>query len=99
MVTTGIAQVMVNMLDRGWGIQEAISAPRVHSDGALAFVDARIPPLVIDRLRAMGHRFELTQSDFGRPAFARINAILIDRERRLLHSGTDPFGDAGAAGI
>lgn len=96
MVPTGIAQILVNTLDRGWSIQDAVAAPRVHCEGWDSLVDGRIDPDVIAELRAMGHRLVVRQPGYAQPAFSRINAIAFDGDG-VATSGTDQFGDAGAA--
>ena len=94
----GVVQILANVLDRGWDLQRAVAAPRIHNDGFTSQVDARIGPRVIDRLRELGHRLKVVRPAFARPAFARINDIALDGDGTL-RSGTDQFGDAGAAAV
>lgn len=96
MVPTGIVQILVNVLDRGWSIQDAVAAPRVHCEGWDSLVDGRIEPAVIAELEAMGHRLVVRHPGYAQPAFSRINAIAFDSDG-VAWSGTDQFGDAGAA--
>jgi gamma-glutamyltranspeptidase/glutathione hydrolase len=95
-ITTGVAQVLVDLLDRGQTLQAAIDAPRVHNESGGSQVDARFPPEVIDRLRSMGHAIEVVRPLFAQPAWARINGIVLS-DTQEASSGVDPFGDAGAA--
>jgi gamma-glutamyltranspeptidase / glutathione hydrolase len=95
-ITTGVAQVLVSVVDDGLGIQQAIEAPRVHNEGWPSQVDARLNADVRDRLAAMGHNVEVVQSAFAQPGWARINGIMFSAADQL-SSGVDPFGDAGAA--
>lgn len=95
-IISGVVQVLVNVLDHGWPLQEAIGAPRVHHEGTLSEVDGRLDHSVVDRLRGLGHRPRVISSEYARPAFSRINGILIAPDGRA-ESGVDPFGDAGGA--
>jgi gamma-glutamyltranspeptidase/glutathione hydrolase len=95
-ITTGVSQVLVNLLDYGQALQTAIDAPRVHNESGGSELDARFPPGVADRLRSMGHPIEVVSPAFAQPAWARINAICVS-DTGETSSGVDPFGDAGAA--
>jgi gamma-glutamyltranspeptidase / glutathione hydrolase len=95
-ITTGVAQVLVGVVDHGLGMQEAIQAPRVHNEGGSSQVDVRVSAHVRDRLAEMGHGVEVVQSSFAQPGWARINGIMFSAPDPL-SSGVDPFGDAGAA--
>jgi gamma-glutamyltranspeptidase/glutathione hydrolase len=97
-IITGVAQILVNMLDRGWEVQEAVEAPRVHNEGDASQIDGRLGRDVAGRLAAMGHRFSTVTPRYARPVFSRINAIAIDADGTLA-GGTDPFGDAGASAV
>jgi gamma-glutamyltranspeptidase/glutathione hydrolase len=95
-ITTGVAQVLANVVDHGPGLQEAIDAPRVHNEGGSSQVDARFGADVRDRLAAMGHAVDVVQSGVAEPGWARINGILFSPPNQF-SSGVDPFGDGGAA--
>jgi gamma-glutamyltranspeptidase/glutathione hydrolase len=47
-----ILQIIVNVLDHGLTVPEAIEAPRVHLEGAALQVEGGIDPDVADRLEA-----------------------------------------------
>lgn len=96
MVPTGIAQILVHLIDRGWSTQEAVAAPRVHCEGWDSLIDGRFDPAVTDALTAMGHRLRIVRPGYAQPVFSRINAIAVDAAGNAT-SGTDQFGDAGAA--
>jgi gamma-glutamyltranspeptidase / glutathione hydrolase len=78
-VITSVVQVLVNMLDFGMGIQEAIAAPRIHiegsdpkePDGKLVremFADSRLERGVLKELERMGHEITLKlDGDFALP--------------------------------
>ena len=97
-------QTLVNIIDFGMNVQEAIEAPRWSSrafpaspfphtmrPGDLS-VESRIPEAVQDALRAKGHRLSVAEPwSLGSNA-----AILIDWQTGLLKAGADPRVDAYA---
>jgi gamma-glutamyltranspeptidase/glutathione hydrolase len=95
-IITGVAQMLVNLIDRGRSVQDVVAAPRVHNEGWDSQVDARIPAETREVLARMGHQLEVVTSGYGTPGFSRINAIAIDDHDRLT-SGVDVFSEAGAA--
>jgi gamma-glutamyltranspeptidase/glutathione hydrolase len=95
-IITGVVQILVNVLDHAWTLQDAIDAPRVHHEGGVCEVDARLSRSVVDRLRDLGHRPGIVVSEYARPAFSRITGIEIAADGQAT-SGVDPFSDAGAA--
>ncbi|MBI4278912.1 MAG: gamma-glutamyltransferase [Armatimonadetes bacterium] len=97
-IITGVAQILVNVLDRHWKLQDAVEAPRVHNEGWESQVDGRVPVGVVDELRRMGHSLEVVMPRFARPGFSRINGIAAGPDGTL-SSGVDPFSDAGAAAV
>jgi gamma-glutamyltranspeptidase/glutathione hydrolase len=69
-VITAVVQVLVNVLDFGMSIQEAIEAPRIHIEGSdpkvpagkllrRMFVDSRHVPEVVQDLERRGHEVVL----------------------------------------
>jgi gamma-glutamyltranspeptidase/glutathione hydrolase len=51
-----ILQAIINVLDDGLSLQEAVEAPRVWTQGQELEVEATIPPAVRDALMARGHQ-------------------------------------------
>lgn len=97
-IITGVAQILVNLIDRGWGLQDAVGAPRVHNEGWESLVSTHIPEATREELRRRGHRFSEVTPGFALPIFSRINGIAFDQAGRLA-SGVDPYCDAGAASV
>jgi gamma-glutamyltranspeptidase/glutathione hydrolase len=97
-IITGVAQILVNVLDRGWSLQDAVAAPRVHNEGWESEVDDRISLAVREELQRLGHRFTLVSPRFARPVFSRINGIAFELSGHCA-SGVDTLSDAGAAGL
>jgi gamma-glutamyltranspeptidase/glutathione hydrolase len=94
-IVTGLAQVLVRVIQRGEPLPDAIAAPRIHCDGAAVELDERVAAQLELELRARGHEVEPRAASFGAPAFARVNAIEITPGR--LVGAADPFSNAGAA--
>lgn len=49
-------QALINLIDHGMSLQEAVEAPRVWTEGNALEVEQTIPEAVREKLRAMGHR-------------------------------------------
>jgi gamma-glutamyltranspeptidase/glutathione hydrolase len=49
-------QALVNLIDHGMSLQEAVEAPRVWTEGLMLEVEGAIPESVQASLRAMGHQ-------------------------------------------
>lgn len=89
-------QVLLNALEFGMGIQEAIEAPRIILDAAPNFyragseitirAESRIPQETLDRLGSMGHRIQLA------PGFSlgANSGIVRDPATGALLAGADP---------
>lgn len=96
-IPTAIAQVIVNLVDRGLGMQDAIAASRLHAEGPEVLLDDRFDPAVFEGLRALGHHVvagEKTPCSFN---FAQPNGIAVGAGGEL-HGGADPFTPAAAVG-
>jgi gamma-glutamyltranspeptidase/glutathione hydrolase len=48
-------QALINLIDHGMSLQEAVEAPRVWTEGNALEVEQAIPEAVREKLRAMGH--------------------------------------------
>jgi gamma-glutamyltranspeptidase / glutathione hydrolase len=49
-------QALVNLIDHGMTLQEAVEAPRVWTEGNALEVEPAVPESVREKLRAMGHK-------------------------------------------
>ena len=89
-------QVLLNILDFGMGIQEAIEAPRIALVADPNFyragsditvrLEGRIAPQVIDDLEAMGHIVEVAHKwEFG-----NMQGVLMNPETGTMMAGADP---------
>jgi gamma-glutamyltranspeptidase/glutathione hydrolase len=91
-ITHTNSQLLVNLLDLGMNVQQAISAPRVAYNGAglKLIVSRRFSPQTIDTLRTLGHDIELGESGVAQ-------AIGIDPRTRTYTGGADPRQHGGVA--
>ncbi len=97
-----VAQTLVNLIDFGMNIQDAVAAPRFGYGGPeetgtsikpIWIVEDRVPESVVDRLKAMGHEIRIVASEGG-----AVNGITRDPVTGLLIGGADPRGRSYAIG-
>ena len=96
-IITSVCQTLINVIDHAMNIQDAVAAPRVHSQWVPDEIDIEpvgFPRELVAALGSLGH--ELDQS-YG--WWSQVNAIEVDSKRGLLLGGADPrAGDGKAAG-
>jgi gamma-glutamyltranspeptidase/glutathione hydrolase len=97
-ITTGVMHAMMNKIDFGMGVQEAIDGLRVHCQGHETQVDARLPHEVQQGLAALGHIVEPQPANPYSMHFGRVNAIYIDPASGAMHAGTGTPWHSAAAG-
>jgi gamma-glutamyltranspeptidase/glutathione hydrolase len=74
-----VAQAIVNLVDHGMSLQEAVEAPRVFAKGPLAEVETGHDPALTEGLRALGHPAQPVNSVAGCMA-----AIAFEPEGRMV---------------
>ena len=99
-------QVLVNVIDFGMGIQQAIEAPRFRVDADPSFykpgaamtlaLEARLPRSVLDTLKGMGHTLEMLPSFTAGVGGAQ--GILFNLEAGTMTAGADPRRSGYAIG-
>ena len=98
-IITVVLQVIMNVIDFGMDIQEAISAPRIHHQW---FPDKIFTErfAVVDDVKAnlekMGYKFAEMYPSFR--IIGRAQGILIDTDTGVVYGATDPRGRGKAAG-
>lgn len=98
-VISAVYQVVLNLVDFQRGMQGAISAPRVHSEGAAVEISTRYPQAAIDGLERMGHDLTLREESLSSSFFARPSGIMIDPDTGELRGGVHQYTPATAVGI
>ncbi len=93
------AQAMVQHLDFGLPLQDAISAPRVRLwDGTVAEVEPRVAPGVMDALRERGHDAKPFAVPYAMHA-GGMQAIRRNPETGLMTGAADPRRDGWVVGV
>jgi len=100
-IISAVAEVIVNVIDYGMTIDQAIEAPRFHcyssggKAGSLA-LESRFPGKVVAELKKLGHQVE-TKEGFD-PYFGGVQGILIPPGEGVLKGGADSRRDSACAG-
>ncbi len=94
-IITGTLQTILNVIDFGMDVQDAVSAPRIHHQWTpdYLYVSTEIAPDVVHLLRQMGH-----------PAVhytpgSSVQAVHFDAETGLYFGAADPRGIGRALGV
>jgi gamma-glutamyltranspeptidase / glutathione hydrolase len=93
-ITVAVLQVLLNVLEWGMGIQEAILAPRFSATSDVIDIANRIPFSTEAALREMG--YDVRRSPQSYP-FAAVHGISVFGDS--IEGGADPQRDGYAAGI
>ncbi len=95
MIITTVLQTLINVIDFGMNIQDAVAAPRFHHQWRpdRLLLEPEHPRDVVARLEDWGHPVRVSEFHFGASV-----AILRDPETGLLWGGVDPRRDSAAAG-
>ena len=91
-ITLSIAQAIVNVVDFGMTMAEAVAAPRISATSDTIDVSNRIPRFVTDVLAADGYPIGRSHLSF---AFAAVHGITVDGEGKMA-GGADPQRDGMA---
>jgi gamma-glutamyltranspeptidase/glutathione hydrolase len=100
-----LPQVLVNIIDFGMNIQDAIDAPRVVYAGPqetgtaikpIWAVEERFPADVVAKLKAMGHEVRLVAWETG--PLGGVTGVMRDPASGALTGGADPRGRSYAIG-
>jgi gamma-glutamyltranspeptidase/glutathione hydrolase len=89
----GHVQTVLNMLDYGMDVQQAIDAPRVFYVDETTEVERGVPAATIEGLKARGHNVVVRPLPHGGG-----QGIVIDWEKGTLIGGSDPRKDGCAIG-
>lgn len=89
----GHVQIVLNMLDYGMDVQQAIDAPRFFFEGEQTVVERGTPAATVEGLRARGHDVVFADQPWG-----GAQTIKIDWQRGVLIAGSEPRKDGCALG-
>jgi gamma-glutamyltranspeptidase/glutathione hydrolase len=95
-IITSVLQVLVNVIDHGMPLQEAVNAPRFHHQWLPDLIEHEkraFPADVARNLKARGHAVKPSDGIIG-----NVNAIGLDREGHWL-GAADPRREGSAAGF
>jgi gamma-glutamyltranspeptidase / glutathione hydrolase len=94
-IITTVFQTILNVIDHGMTMQEAVNAKRFHHQwlpDVIQYEPEAMDTLTMTRLKAMGHQFR----KIGK--IGRVDAILFSPDG-LMEGGADPRGDDTAKGF
>ena len=94
-IPMGILQVILNVLDHGMSISEAVAAPRFSAPGDVIDLSARIPSYVCDAVEARGYRTARSAQSF---TVAKVHAIICDATGNA-EGAADPGGGGMALAV
>ena len=97
-IISAVVQSLVNMIDFDFGVQAAVSAPRIHCEGPLTEIDGRTDPATVDALARRGHTIKLHEEHASSFRFARPGGIRVDPRWGQLTAGVHQFTPAWAMG-
>ena len=89
----GHVQVVLNMVDYGMDVQQAIDCPRFFFEGGQTVVERGTPAATIEGLKTRGHGVEFAPTPWG-----GAQTIKIDWDRGVLIAGSEPRKDGCALG-
>lgn len=93
-IISAVLQTILNSIDFGMSPVEAVSMPRIHCEGNVVHVEARVQDSVCQALQNMGHSVQQSPYSYD-PTMARAQAIRI--ESAAWKGGSDPRGGGGVA--
>ena len=98
LIIIAVAQVIMNVIDHGMSLQDAINAPRMadNTSNRIQF-ESRIDPAVIDGLKSLGHEVVDGASDWNR-SLGSVQAVLYGDDG-VIYGGADPRRDNKALGL
>jgi gamma-glutamyltranspeptidase/glutathione hydrolase len=87
-------QGIINVIDHGMNIQQAVEAPRIWTAGGELLVETGFPKEVMTALEDMGYTIKRGRGAVG----SSMGGILIDPQTKLIHGGADWRRDGTAVG-
>jgi gamma-glutamyltranspeptidase/glutathione hydrolase len=100
-IISSTLQTILNVTEFGMPLQEAVAAPRIHTQGNLIQAEKGVPSNSMVALRKMGHIVETTKRDLSWRAglyFGGVHSALLSPDESL-EGGPDPRRDGTAMGL
>jgi gamma-glutamyltranspeptidase/glutathione hydrolase len=94
-IITCVAQVIVAVVDLGLSPVEAVSLPRVHTEGGAVLVEGRVPQAAADLLASEGFTVERLTENYA-PLLGRNQLIVLSPDGSF-EGASDPRRDGGIA--
>ncbi len=98
-IISALAQIVMNVVDHGMGVQAAIAAPRVDCSAMDTLFDDRLDGPTIEALSSLGHRMVEGENNYLQHAFSRPVGVSVNPETGRLHGGADVLRRAEARGL
>ena len=95
-IVSAIPQVIANLVDGRGSLQEAVEAPRLHTEGGDVLVSTRVGEAALAGLARRGHAVVPKDESYSTLNFARPIAVRVTPKG--LEAGLEQFGMAWAAG-
>ena len=95
-IVSAIPQVIANIADGKGTVQQAIEAPRLHTEGGALEVDDRVGDKALDGLKRRGYDVVPRHETYSTVRFSRPIGIRVTPKG--LEAGLDALGAAAAAG-
>ena len=95
-IVSGVAKIIMNVIDFGMNIQEAIDAPRIYAASGKIAMESRFAPEVIKALAHTGYAIE-SRAPFDL-YFGGAQGLTVDSKAGMLFGGADPRRLGSAAG-
>jgi gamma-glutamyltranspeptidase / glutathione hydrolase len=96
-IPNALAQVLVNVVEHGMGLQDAVGLPRVHWSGDELEAESDLPEKTKAGLAARGHDVEYRSP--RSPWFGAVQVVARDPETGLCSGAADPRRAGAAAGV
>ena len=98
-ITCCNAELIVNLVDYGFGMDEALASPRFDASTRKLIVSDRIPAETRERLRQLGHTIELRDESLLTGDFASPVAIARSEDGALVGAADAWYFPAAAGGV
>lgn len=98
-ILSAVLQVVLAIVDHRLGIQQAIEAPRIHTEvEPPLLVESHFPDAVAAGLHALGHPVSIRREGFLVSCFGRPSGIELDSVAGCFRGGVEPYRPSLALG-